>query len=144
MKRYQMTASRYFPQIGYIKASPELPYIIELDDSIKPGPDMREIDKDGNIAGGPLIPAQFAVSFGGSEKNDAATRPFDATEKRASGQWDGLEYREEGKRVKDSTPNAEQQIVSVERVNDAPKGEDFGAADKDHKNKARASDKKVL
>lgn len=142
MKRYQMTASRYFPTLGLVKASPETPAVIELDDSIKPGPDMREIDKDGNVVGGPLVPAQFAVTVGGG-KSDLANKPFDATEKRASGQFDGLEYREEGKRVKDQPAQVDAQTITVERVGEAPKSDDGSGQDK-KQHHHRASDKKVI
>lgn len=142
-----MTASRYFEGHGFIKASPELPVVIELADDIKPGPDMREIDKDGKVVGGPLMSAQFAVRAGAGQ-GDMVTKPFDATEKRASSQHDGIEYREEGKRVKDQPAQVDANVVSVQRTGEAPKGEDVGATDASRKAAAdkhhRASDKKVI
>lgn len=142
-----MTASRYING-QFIRASPDLPAIIELGDDINPGLDMTEIDEKGTPSGSGLKP-HFVTRAGGTSQGEVVMKPFDATVKRASGYNDNIEYQKDGSPASDGN----QPVLSVERSPDAPKQAAPAAteaekteapADRNKHQRDRAADKKVF
>jgi len=96
-KKYVMTQSRSING-EYILATPEQPVLIEVDADVKPGKDMTEATEDT-----PALKTIYASKASHPHLSKTEMMPFDATEKRASGQMDKIEYRPESKGATDTT-----------------------------------------
>ncbi len=96
-KKFIMTQSRYIHG-EYITATPEAPILIELDADSKEGVGLKEATEDA-----PALKTIYASKSGHPHLTKMEMMPFDATEKRASGQMDKIEYRPESKGATDTT-----------------------------------------